>query len=822
VTPDRNSPRRTAIAAGWLLCIFAVAALLAPLTGDQQPQAAAELSGQALWIAADRSDAEAGSKPMPLFRKEFHLDGPITQARLYVSGLGQYEFRINGARVGSGELTPGWSDYRKTVFYDSYDVTSMLHSGANVLGILLGNGMYRVLPTPDRYTKFTGSFGAPQAVAQLHLEFAGGKNTDIVTDRSWKTHPGPITFSSTYGGEDYDARRDQDGWDRSGFDDSTWAGVDVTDGPGGVLRPELAPPIRVMHTYTTVHRTEPKPGILVYDLGQNFAGWPTITVSGPAGATVKLIPGELLSADGTVSQRSSGGPQWFSYTLKGAGSEQWHPRFSYYGFRYVQVDGTDAGGETGKPRILDLKGEAVHTSSEAIGSFTSSDDLLNRIHTLIVRAIENNAVSLFTDCPHREKLGWLEEAHLMAPSMLYDFDFRGLYAATARNIADDQKQDPPNAGRVAEIAPQYVVFGVDNGIFDDSPEWGSTAVLAPWYVYQRYGDVPRLLSHLDVMRRYVDYLSSRAENNIVAYGLGDWFDIGPGDPGVSQLTTAGVTATAIYYQDLRVLQQTLALAGCDAESRAYAAKADAVRRDFNARFFDAAHHRYDKGSQTAQAMPLVVGLAPDEERAHVLDALVADIRGHLNHVTAGDVGYHYVVDALLDGGRSDVLYDMLERTDAPSYGYQLAQGATALTEAWDANPSTSQDHFMLGHAEEWFYRGLGGINVDFSAQQPRQLMLRPQVVGKLTEVRTRYVSAWGPVESNWKRGPAQTQYEITIPGNARATVELSTASPAALRIDGHEAAGAPGVISSHVEAHTIDLVVGSGHYRITAPNAGSF
>jgi alpha-L-rhamnosidase len=774
---------------------------------------------RAKWIAADNTDESAGSKPMPLFRKRFHAGDPVKQALLYVSGLGQYEFRINGAKVGDDQLTPGWSDYRKTVFYDTYDVTSMLRRGANALGIMLGNGMYRVPNTPGRYTKFTGTFGPPKCVAQLHIEFAVGKSVDIVTDETWKTAPGPIVFSNTYGGEDYDARRERSGWDRPAFDVAGWNPVVVTDGPGGVLRPELAPPIRVMHTYTPARRTEPGPGVIVYDLGQNFAGWPAIAVSGPAGSTVKLIPGELLNEDGTVSQRSSGGPQWFSYTLKGSGTEHWQPRFGYYGFRYVQVEA--AGANPGKPRphIVSLTGEAVHTSSESIGSFSSSDDRLNRIHTLIVRAIENNSVSLFTDCPHREKLGWLEEVHLLASAMLYDFDFSGLYAATARNIADSQKQDEPNAGRVAEIAPQYVVFGVDGGIFDDSPEWGSTAVLAPWYVYQRDGNLPALLSHLDVMRRYVDYLSTRANNNIIAYGLGDWYDIGPGEPGVSKLTTPGVTATAIYYQDLRALEKTLVLAGRAEESRTYATRADAVRNDFNARFFDAANHRYDKGSQTAQAMPLVVGLAPDDERAHILDTLVADIRAHNNHVTAGDIGFHYVVNALLEGGRSDVLYDMLERTDAPSYGYQLAQGATALTEAWDANPSSSQDHFMLGHAEEWFYRGLGGINIDFTAEPSRRLVLRPQIVGKLSEVHTRYVSTWGPIESNWRRGAAQTEYDFTIPANAQATVEVLTASTEALRVDGAVAAQAPGIISSKIEPGKVELVLGSGHYRITAPNS---
>ena len=773
------------------------------------------------WIAAHATDAEAGNDPMPLLRKNLSVSGTVARALLYTAGLGQYEFHINGAKVGNRELTPGWSDYRKTVFYDSYDVTSMLKPGANALGVMLGNGMYRVPETPGRYNKFTGSYGPPKCIVQLHIEFTSGKSIDVVSDASWKTKAGPITFSSTYGGEDFDARRDIAGWDGASFDDTQWSSVVVTDGPGGVLRPEMAPPIRVMHTYTPIHRTETKPGILVYDLGQNFAGWPAITVEGTAGASIKLIPGELLNADGAVSQQSSGRPQWYTYTLKGEGVERWRPRFSYYGFRYVQVEGatTVAHANPALPRIIALQGEAVHTSSQPIGTFESSDHLLNRIHELIVRAIENNAESLLTDCPHREKLGWLEETHLLAPSLLYDFDFSGIYAATARNIADAQQADGPKAGRVPEIAPQYVVFEPKWGIFDDSPEWGSAAVLAPWYVYERNGDLPGLLSHLDVMKRYVDYLATRAQDNIISYGLGDWYDIGPGEPGFSKLTSPGFTSTAIYYQDLRVLQTTLALAGKSVESRSYAEKADAVKQSFNARFYDAAKHRYDKGSQTAQAMPLTLGMVPGGERNHVLDALVADIRSHQNHVTAGDVGYHYVVDALLEGGRSDVLYDMLERTDSPSYGYQLAQGATSLTEAWDANPHSSQDHFMLGDVEEWFYRGLAGIGVDFSAQSPRQLVLHPQVVGNLTWVRSRYVSAWGPVESYWQRGASQTIYEFTIPANTSATVELNSASPDHVTIDGIPSGKATGVLSNKVSGNSIELVIGSGHYRISAPNA---
>ncbi len=770
---------------------------------------------RAAWIAAHPADA-VENESMPLFRKSFALSRPLARALLYASGLGQDELRINGRRVGSDELTPGWSDYRKTVYYDAYDVTALVRAGQNAIGVMLGNGMYRVLKTPDRYTKFVGSFGQLKCTVQLHIEFTDGSTADILSDGSWKTAPGPITFSSTYGGEDFDARLEPQGWDRAGFDDSAWRAVSVVDGPGGALMPEIAPPIRVMHTYAPVEATHPKPGVTVYDLGQNFAGWPEVAVTGKSGATVKLIPGELLDKDGLVSQRSSGHPQWFAYTLRGAdsgkGTEVWHPRFSYYGFRYVQVESAPEGGA----RVVSLRGDAVHSSSQQVGTFTSSDEMLDCIHLLILRAIENNAVSLFTDCPHREKLGWLEETHLMAPSLLYDFDFAGLYAATARNIADVQRSDGPETGMVPTTAPQYVIFEPKFAIFNDSPEWGSAAVLAPWYAYERTGDRAELAAQYGVMRAYAKYLGSRAHDGIVDYGLGDWFDIGPGDAGLSKLTTAGVTGTAIYYQDLKTLENTAAALGRSEDSRAYAEQAARVREIFNARFFDTAQHRYDKGSQTAQAMPLALGMVPEDQRAAVLDALIADIRAHQNHTTSGEVGFHYEVDALLQGGRSDVLLDMLERTDAPSYGYILAQGATSLTEAWDGGHS--QDHFMLGSAEEWFYRGLGGINVDLSQKGSLRLILHPVAVGKIQWARAHYRSPLGEIESEWHRGTAETVYNFTIPANATATIEIDSAAAGMVTVNGATPARAAGVVLRLIDGARFAMTVGSGKYEVRAAN----
>jgi len=769
------------------------------------------------WIAARPDNSKSDDGPLPIFRKNFRPEHRVARALLYASGLGQDELRINGRKVGSDELTPGWSEYHKTVLYDAYDVTSLVHEGQNALGVMLGNGMYRVLHTPGRYTKFEGSYGQPKCTVQLHIEFADGGSQEITSDGTWKTAPGPLTFSSTYGGEDFDARLEPRGWDQPGFDDRAWQWVSLVDGPGGAMTPETAMPIRVMHTYKPMKVMKVKPGVTVYDLGQNFAGWPEIAVAGPAGSVVRLISGELLGKDGQVLQRTSGGPQWFSYTLRGSGVETWHPRFSYYGFRYVQVESNSSGAGNRGGRVLRLVGSAVHSSSRAVGEFSTSEELLNRIHNLILRAIENNAMTIFTDCPHREKLGWLEETHLMAPSMLYDFDFADLYAATARNIADTQRREGDKAGMVPEIAPQYVVFDPANQeMFNDSPEWGSAAVLAPWAVFERTGNREFLNAQYNVMRAYAHYLGTRAQGGIVAYGLGDWFDIGPGDPGFSKLTTAGVTGTAIYYQDLKALERAAEVLGKTDESRAYEEQANEVRATFNAHFFNTKSAIYDKGSQTAQAIPLALGLAPEKQRAAVLDALVTDIRAHHNHTTSGEVGFHYAVDALLDGGRSDVLLDMLERTDAPSYGYQLAQGATSLTEGWDA--SNSQDHFMLGSAEEWFYRGLGGISLDLSRQGAGRLVLHPAVVGKIAWVRASYSSAIGMIKSDWQRGAHVISYTFVIPVNATATIEIDSPASGAVLVNGLPAATAAGVIAEQAGSNRIELIVESGKYQVRAEN----
>jgi hypothetical protein len=713
---------------------------------------------KAKWIAA-QPDGAAPDSQMPLLRREFRVQGRVVRAVAYVSGLGHFEFVINGQKIGNAVLAPGWTNYRKTIYYNAYDITSALRPGSNVAGVLLGNGMYNVARVPGRYTKYTGSFGQPKAIVQLRIEYADGSVAEVLSDSSWKTHGGPIVFSQVFGGEDFDARLDPVGWAEAGFDDNAWTPAIVAGGPGGVLIAQENPEIRVIEHFRPLRTTEHGAGVTVYDLGQNISGWPQITVRGRAGARLKLIPGELVDEKGLVTQRSSGGPQWFTYTLRGAAEETWSPRFSYYGFRYLQVEAE------GDARIMKVESQWLHSSSAHAGEFSCSNDVLNKIHRLIVAAVRSNLQSVLTDCPHREKLGWLEESHLLGSAIMYNFDVQRLY----RKIGADTRDSQLENGLVPDIAPEYTVF--QDG-FRDSPEWGSAAVISPWLAYRHYGDRDALATQYETMLRYVDYLGSRAKGQIISYGLGDWYDIGPKPPGVSQLTSLGVTATALYYQDLKTIEGIALLLGKNGDAERMRALAEAVRTAFNGTFLHEQHGTYDRGSQTALALPLAVGLAPEAHRATLVERLVSDVRVHRNHTTAGDVGFHYVMQALSEAGRSDVIYDLLANPEPPSYAAQIAHGATTLTEAWDADPRSSQNHFMLGHAEEWFYRYLAGIDFDLSRAPEDRITLRPTPVGDVTNARATYQSPVGVIESRWQIANERFVYDVVVPPNSVAKVLL--------------------------------------------------
>jgi hypothetical protein len=519
-----------------------------------------------------------------------------------------------------------------------------------------------------------------------------------------------------------------------------------------------------MQTFRAEKVTEPAPGKRVYDLGQNFSGRPLLGARGVANQSITLTTGELLDDNGFVTQKNSGAPVNFTYTLRGdSADETWHPRFTYTGFRYVQAEG-DLGA------LKDVQGEFLHSSAKQIGTFKCSSDLLNRIHALILNAIKSNLQHVLTDCPHREKLGWLEQSYLMGEAVFYNFDAASLYAKICRDMRDAQHEN----GCVPTIAPQYTTFPKPWDVFNDSPEWGSAAVLNPWLTYQFTGDEKVLRDNYDVMKRYVEYLHTREQDGgIIDYGLGDWYDIGPGDPGFSKLTSKSVTATAIYLRDVDTLLAAAKLLGHADDVTRYEEFSRRIHLRFNEKIFDPATKKYDKGSQTAQAMPLACEIVPQEHRAAVLEHLVADIRAHGNHITAGDVGFRFVVEALGEGGRSDVMFDLLTQTTPPSYGAILAAGATTLTEAWDANPKVSQNHLMLGHAEIWFWHYLAGIRVDLSRAAGERIVVRPTPVGDIRWCAARYESpALGPIGVRWERTGQKLSLEVTIPKGSTAVVHV--------------------------------------------------
>lgn len=747
-----------------------------------------ESDWQAKWITPAGKLAAATL----LARKEFTVQPKLKRAVIRLCGLGQYELSINGQKLSNDLLTPGWTNYRKTCLYDTYDVTEEIKPGANAIGILLGNGMYNVIG--GRYVKFKGSFGPLKLIAQLRLEFADGSTQIIGTDESWKLHAGPITFSCVYGGEDYDARMELPGWDQPNFNDSDWATPVNTTSPGGRLKgiSASAPPVRAFDVLTPVKENPIKPGLTVYDLGQNASVMLRMRIKGAPGARVRITPSELLKEDGTVDRHSVGiRDAWWQYTCKGEGTETYVARFFYHGCRYLQAQ------ITGDATIESIEGIVTHTSSDPVGDFACSNDLFNRIRTLIRWAQRSNMVSIMTDCPHRERLGWLEQTYLNGPSLRYEFDLVPLIEKTMSDMRDSQRDN----GLVPTIAPEYTTF---DGAFTDSPEWGSAVIQCAWQQYEWSGDTSLLESYYDTMKRYVEYLQSKTDDKgLLNHGLGDWYDLGPNRPGFAQLTPVSLVASAIFYDDLRIMAQIATLLGKTSDAENFTERSEKLCVAFNRTFWDATKQTYSTGSQCANAMPYALGLVDDANKPAVLKAVVDDIRSRGNAMTAGDVGYRYLLRALVMGGRSDVIFDMNNQSDRPGYGYQLKMGATALTEAWDAGPN-SQNHFMLGHLTEWFYHDLLGIQSNGPGYQ--KIIIKPTPVGDITWAKGSYKSVRGEILCQWQRDGKRFTLNVTLPANTTATVYLPAKEGTTITESGKP------VSVTHNNEQAI-IRIGSGRYR---------
>lgn len=726
--------------------------------------------------------------------KSNHKSGKkIVEATAYVCGLGFYEFSLNGKKVGNSEFAPLWSDYDKSVYYNTYDVTEQLRQGENTVGILLGNGFYNV--QGGRYRKLQISFGPPTLLFELVINYEDGTRTTIQSDNEWKYDLSPVTFNCIYGGEDYDARREQKGWNQVGFDDSHWRPVVMQEAPKGILRPQMAPPVKIMERYdiqkvtklnteqiTSASKSTKRtvdPSAFVLDMGQNLAGFPEITVRGKRGQKVTLLVAEALTDEDACNQRQTGRQHYYEYTLKGESDEIWHPRFSYYGFRYIQVEGAVLKGQKNPQKLPVLKNIQscfVYNSAKKVSMFESSNPIFNAAHRLIEKAVRSNMQSVFTDCPHREKLGWLEQVHLNGPGLLYNYDLTAYAPQIMQNMADAQHSN----GAMPTTAPEYVVFeGPGMDAFAESPEWGGSLVIFPFMYYETYGDDSLIRKYYSNMRRYVDYLKTRADNHILSFGLGDWYDYGDFRAGFSRNTPVPLVATAHYYMTVMYLIEAAKMVGNDFDVRYYSSLAQDISIAFNKRFFDKNTAQYGTGSQCSNALPLFLHMTRDEK---VFKNLIKDVEAHGNRLTTGDVGNRYLIQTLARNGQHELIYKMFNHEEAPGYGFQLKFGATTLTEQWDPRQGSSWNHFMMGQIDEWFFNSLVGIrpyaastleNQQNKSQQGYQkFIIAPKPVGDLKFIKSSYETLYGTIVVNWTRQDGTFTLNVSVPVNTTAVVYL--------------------------------------------------
>ena len=711
-----------------------------------------KLKGEAkvLWEAVDSL-----SRRSIIVEKTFKTRQPIRKAVVKICGLGFYELSINGGKVGESVFAPLWSDYDKTVFYNTYDVTALLRKGKNTLSVLLGNGFYN--EQGGRYAKMRISFGPPTLYFDMTVTYENGNTERIFSDGSWRWRKSPITFNSIYGGEDYDAHFERKG---------KWKPVVIQEPPRGVLRRQIAEPVKIIEKVgvKAVHGA-------IFDMGQNLSGFPQITVRGKAGQTVKITVGETLTEDGQINQKQTGRPHYYTYILRGSGGkkeqgdetcETWHPRFSYYGFRYIQVEGVDASLLTGAPanhslpQLLDVQSCFVSNSARKIGEFECSNPLFNDTYRIIDRAIRSNWQGVWTDCPHREKLGWLEQDWLNGEGLVYNYDCRTMIEQTMQQIVDAQHPD----GSVPEIAPEYTVFeGPWAKPFLESPEWGGAIVALPFLYFRHYGDDKLIRTHYQAMKRYVDYLHTQDSCFILRQGLGDWYDYGEGRAGFSKNTPMPLVSTAHYYLWTTYTALAARLLGLSADQKELHNRAQDIATAFHREFYRKKTGDYGTGSQASNAIPLVMDLLKGADHDTVTVRLVADIHAHGDRLTTGDVGNRYLFQALLNTGHSDLLYKMLNHYEVPGYGYQLKKGMTTLTEQWNPEHGASMNHFMMAHINNHLIPDIVGIKIKLGTIA----CIEPYPVGDLTWARGVTEVNGKQVSVSWKKENGTFILDIDTP-----------------------------------------------------------
>ena len=747
--------------------------------------------------------------PPPYLRRSFTISQPATSARLYVTALGLYEARLNGARVGDAVLAPGWTDYHQRIAYQTYDVTGLLRSGENVLGALLADGWYCGFTGFDAKRAGAHYGAAPEFLAQLVIEFADGTSQQIVTDGQWQARFAAIRHADLLMGERHDLAREPDGWDTPEFDDAGWLPVRCRDLDGRRLVADPGPPIRVTQEVAPVSVTGDGPGRYIADFGQNLPGWLRVAVDGPAGACVRIRHGEVLDADGRLyTENLRTARQTDEFTTSG-GREVLEPRFTVHGFRYAEISGYP-----GSPAPGDIVARVVHSDIPATGSFESSEEWLGQLFRSIGWGQRGNFISVPTDCPQRdERLGWLGDAQVFARTACYNRDVAAFFGKWLDDVADAQHE----SGAFPDIAPRLSIP------WAGSPAWGDAGVIVPWTLHAMYGDTAILHRHFTAMTRWMDLLERenpdylRTRNLVNAYN--DW--LAPGDDD----TPRDLLATAYWAYDAALMAGIAEAAGRPERAVGYRALRAKIAAAFQGAFVTDGG-QIASGTQTAYALGLHMQLIPDELREAAAGYLVDAIRQADWHLSTGFVGVGYLLPVLSSTGHDDVAYRLLEQRSAPSWRYMIDHGATTIWERWDGWTSergfqsawmNSFNHYALGSVGEWLYRFVLGIDQEPGSAGFRRLLIRPHPGGSLRWARGSYQSVCGLIRSEWQLDGSQFRLRVELPPNTVASVRVPSGDASAVRdMAGRgpaEIAGFPGVRGA---AEAV-FRVGSGTHEFTGP-----
>ena len=783
------------------------------------------------WLNDGRANPKADKDfyredPAPLFRKEFVLAKPVRRARLYLTGLGYYEASVNGQRVGDHALDPGWTKYDRRVFYGTYDVTAQLHAGANCLGVMLGNGWYNPLPLRmwgHLNLREHLPIGRPRFIAQLNLEFADGSAQSVVSDPNWKVGEGPIRFNSIYLGEIYDARKEQPGWDQAGFDDTAWRRPAIAAEAVGALQAQPQPPIRVTERFKAVRVAEPRPGVFIYDLGRNFSGWASFRFKAPAGTKIVMRYGELLHRDGALNpmtsvcgqikgrqknkqgvEESVGGPgappiAWQSdtYIAKGGGEETYTPRFTFHGFRYVEI--------TGLPGALPLEavtGLRLNADVAHVGSFVCSNERFNRIQRMCRRTFLANLFSVQSDCPHRERMGYGGDIVAASEALMLNFDMSTFYAKTVQDFADSARPDGMFTDTAPFVGIEYCGVG-----------WAMAHPFLMSQLHRYYGNERLMAEQYEAAKRWLLLVAGQNKDGVIKDGLSDHEGLAP--------APAPPLVTPLYFQSARMLAEMARLLGHKDDAARFESLADKSRQAYRKQFFDTATGKAGPGTQASQSFALYSGLVPETDRPKALDFLLENIRGeNKGHLSTGIMGTKFMLDALSREGRAEVAYGIVNQADFPGWGWMLENGATTLWEHWALSEDTfSHSHPMFGSVSQWFMNWLGGIQPAPEAVGFDRIIIRPQVIQELSWVRCSYDSVRGKIVSNWRREGGRINLQVEIPFNTTALIFVPAHTVGQVTENGSPISRAPGVELVRTDRDAVVCRVGSGRYSFSVGHA---